>query len=355
VTQPHLRRYTSRVTIDACKHQFPYLANVAALVLMLLLLIQNLVRGAGPAPMAASAAHVPTPVLQGEADSERAPHGEGNVYAPHVLLEGTLYRMWYGGQGRDGHDRIHYAESTDGKAWVRKGVVLEDRKANHVNDPSVVRVGDLYFMYYTRTEKDVVDRIDVAVSKDGMTWEPNGTALAAGQPGAWDALSVGRPSVIHEDGLFKLWYDGRKDFPPDAPVTDVPKSSTSRRSVGYATSKDGLHFTRRGDSPVLGNDAGGVDVKRSGPRLLMLYESRQGTHLASGRDGIHWSDEGVLVGTSGTSVDPFGHVTPHLLIDADGGIRGLYIGAAAATTWDRNVIAVLTAPTNRLPTTVRDE
>jgi hypothetical protein len=304
--------------------------------------------GASMALTDPSPAHVPMLVLKGESDSELAPHGEGNVYAPHVLLQGKLYRMWYGGQGKDGHDRIHYAESEDGQAWVRKGVVLEDRKANHVNDPSVVKVGGVYYMYFTRAEKEVVDRIDVAVSRDGATWEPKGVALAAGQDGAWDALSVGRPSVIHEDGVFRLWYDGRKDFPPGAPVKDVPKSSTSRRSVGYATSQDGLRFTRHGADPVFGNDTGGVDVNRLGTRLVMAYESRDGTRFATSKDGIRWTDEGLLVGKSGAEVDAFGHVTPHLLADAHGKVWRLYIGAAGAMTWDRNAIAVLTAPADRL-------
>ena len=323
--------------------------NCRLSILASLVLVLSNQGGVSPARQGGSPVDVPTVVLRGAADSELAPHGEGNVYAPHVLREGKLYRMWYGGQGRDGHDRIHYAESVDGAAWERRGVVLEDRNANHVNDPTVVRVGHLYYMYYTRTAKDVVDRIDVAVSKDGIRWDPKGVALAVGPPGAWDALSVGRPSVIHEDGLFKLWYDGRKDFPPGAPVTDVPTSPTSRRSVGYATSADGLQFARHGPDPVLQNDAGGVDVKRSGSRMVMVYESRDGTRRASGTDGIEWSDDGLLVRKSGADVDAFGHVTPNLLADAEEQNWRLYVGAAAAAAWDRNSIALLRVPRDLLP------
>jgi hypothetical protein len=91
-------------------------------------------------------ARTPEIVLQGQGHEEVAPHGQGNVYAPHVLAENGLYRLWYGGQGKDGHDRISYAESREGKKWVRKGVVLKDDKANHVNDPYVVKVNGRYFM-----------------------------------------------------------------------------------------------------------------------------------------------------------------------------------------------------------------
>lgn len=309
-----------------------------------LCLLLSILAAAGESPT-----QKPRILLRGEGDDECAPHGKGNVYAPDVMRDGKLLRMWYGGQGKDGHDRIFYAESTDGEKWVRKGIVLRDDKANHVNDPSVVKVHGKFFMYYTHTEKGVVDRIDVAISEDGLKWQPKGVALAAGAAGTWDALSVGRPSVVVEDGLFKMWYDGRKDFPPDAPVKDVPKSPTSHRSVGYATSKDGLHWSRHRANPVFGNDAGGVDVKRWGDKWLMLSESRMGTRWAISTDGIAWTDKGLFVEKSTTKFDAFGQVTPCLLLDADNKRHRLYFGAAEATTWDHNSIAELAIDNERLP------
>lgn len=297
---------------------------------------------AGIALAAEPANATPRVVLEAAAETERAPHGEGNVYAPCLLQEGSLLRMWYGGQGRDGHDRIHYAESRDGLNWTRHGVVLRDASANHVNDPSVVKVGDRYYMYYTRTERDVVDRIDLAVSQDGKTWEPRGVALAPAAPEAWDGLSVGRPAVLQEDGRFWMWYDGRRDFPPGAPVTNVPKSESSRRSVGLATSEDGLQWIRSSEGPVHGNDVGAVDVKRVSDKLLMVYESREGTRSLTSHDGIRWSDDRLLVAKSGEDVDAFGHVTPCLVKADTPGSWRLLVGAARATTWDRNRIAVLT-------------
>ena len=282
----------------------------------------------------------PLVVLEGEGDAELAPHGKGNIYAPDVLWDGKFFKMWYGGQGKDGHDRIAYAESMDAKKWIRKGVVLKDDTANHVNDPSVVVVKGKYFMYYTRTEKDVVDRIDLAISDDGITWEPKGVALAAGSDGAWDALSVGRPTVIFHDGLFKMWYDGRKDFPPNAPVKDVSKSDKSQRSVGYATSNDGLKWERHKVNPVFGQDAGAVDVKLGGDGLIMLYESREGTKFARSKDGIEWKDGGIFTPKSGATIDSFGHVTPFLFLNPNKNIFRLFVGAASATTWDHNCIAV---------------
>ncbi|MDB5392363.1 MAG: putative lipoprotein [Planctomycetaceae bacterium] len=282
-----------------------------------------------------------SPILHGEGDLELAPHGQGNVYAPQVLWDGKMFRMWYGCQGKDGHDRIACAESADGKRWFRKGIVLNNDTANHVNDPSVVIVNGKYFMYCTRTEKDVVDRIDVAVSDDGQKWLPQGVALAPGPNGSWDALSVGRPAVVFAEGQFKMWYDGRKDFPLDAPVKDVPKSSSSYRSVGYATSKDGINWTRYTSDPVFLYDAGAVHVTVVDGTFVMLYESRDGTSFARSSDGKDWTNGGIFMKKSGSPADAFGHVTPFLYLDPDQKIDRLFVGAASATTWDHNHIAAM--------------
>ncbi|WP_197534215.1 methyltransferase domain-containing protein [Symmachiella dynata] len=280
-------------------------------------------------------------LLRGKGESEIAPHGKGNIYAPDVMVDDGLFKMWYGCQGKDGHDRISYAESKDGEHWIRKGVVLSNGTANHVNDPSVIKVDGVYYMFYTRAEKDVIDQIDVATSKDGLNWETNGVALSPGAAGQWDALSVGRPTVLYEDGQFKMWYDGRKDFPLHSPVSNVPKSSKSRRDIGYATSRDGLHWVRHNNNPVFGRNAGGVDVKRLGDKLVLLYESGKGTHWASSPDGLQWRDLGLLAEKSGQETDAYGHVTPNLLPNATEHVHHLYIGTAPAPTWDHNQISVL--------------
>ena len=281
----------------------------------------------------------PRPLLHGIGKTEAAPHGQGNVYAPDVRVETGLHRMWYGGQGRDGHDRIHLAESKDGLNWVRRGVVLDNGKANHVNDPSVVKVDGAYFMHYTRAGAGVVDEIALATSKDGIAWEPKGVVLKPGREGEWDSLLVGRPSVLHEGGTFKMWYDGRKDLPPGAPAEGVPKSPTSSRSVGYATSKDGIRWTKHPRNPVLGADAGGVDVERVGDGYVLVYESHEGTKAATSDDGISWKDLGLWVPRSGEEIDRHGHVTPMLLVGERGSPWTLYFGGARAVSWDRNSIA----------------
>jgi len=303
--------------------------NVIALLLLSALTVQ---------PALAATPSQPSVAVRAEADSQRAPHGRGNVYAPDIVRSETGFSMWFGGQGRDGHDRIHLAVSTDGGQWAQRGVVLEDPSANHCNDPSVVEANGTLFMFYTRAGEGVTDEIAVATSTDAERWQVRGPVLAPGKPGAWDSLAVGRPSVLFENGVFRMWYDGREDLPPDVPDPKAPKSNTSQRHVGYATSRDGIHWERHGSAPIYDHDAGGVHVLRIGTHFAMLVEGRLGTDAATSRDGIHWRRIGLLVECLDLPAERHGHVTPFLLPDRDGVGATFFYGGAAEPAWDANTI-----------------
>lgn len=265
-------------------------------------------------------------LLKGELPTELAPHGTGNVYAPDILYIDGKYMMWYGGQGKDGHDRIHLAESTDGIHWTRKGVVLDNLKSNHVNDPSVVLVNGVYYMYYTQADTAEMDQIHVATSKDGIKWERHGIVIPVGNKGDWDSHIVGRPSTLYDADTktFHLYYDGRSEGP---------------RSVGHAESKDGIHWKKTPATPIFGQNAGGIDAHRVGDKFVMLYEGRDGIFLATSNDGLDWTDHGLWIPITKSKADAFGHVTPFLLVDETGNPSAVYFGAAGRTTWDGNAIS----------------
>jgi hypothetical protein len=271
-------------------------------------------------------------VILSFAASTEAPHGRGNIYAPDILTFRGEFLMLFGGQGKDGHDRIHLATSTTGKDWVQQGVVFAPEGVNHVNDPSVVVAGGILHMFYTVAESGITDSIGLATSEDGRKWKDYGAVFLPSRAPAWDSLLVGRPSVIYNGKVFRMWFDGRKDLPLGAPDSNAPKSEKSRRFVGYATSTDGVKWIRR-QEPVFPN-AGGIHVSKFGKDLVMVIESRDGTKWANSKDGITWNSMGMLYPKDENS--PYGHVTPFLLtIDES---RRLYYGAAASPRWDQNSI-----------------
>lgn len=290
---------------------------------------------ANPAPQMVVSKPKTTVQLHGDTASELAPHGGGNIYAPEVHRDGNRWLMWYGGQGNDGHDRIHLAESTDGASWEKRGVVLDCGAANHVNDPSVVRVGKIWWMFYTVAEKAEQDEIAAATSGDGVVWKKLGVVLKPGEPGTWDSWKVGRPSVLWAEGQFRIWYDGQ---PTEESATTHPIAAVVKRegrAVGYARSTDGLHWERK-SAPIFHEGAGAIHVSHIGARWIMLMESQTGVHWAQSPDGLVWKPRGRLLPLSGEDFDRFGQVTPFLHHD-EAGTR-VYFGAAARRTWDGNAM-----------------
>ncbi len=263
-----------------------------------------------------------------------APHGRGNAYAPAVVRNGEEYWLYYGGQAADGHDRICLATSRDGEHWKDEGVVFDVPGANHVNDPSIVRVGDLLRMYYTRADEGIIDSIALAESTDGRVWVDRGVVFGPGESGAWDSLLVGRPSVLYSDGKYRMWYDGRKDLPEGPLAVSQPTSKTSQRSVGYAESNDGITWQRH-PRPVMNRNAGAVQVAQMDESLVMVIESHRGTQWATSANGIRWKHQGMLIAAGPDS--PHGHVTPFLL--ADESRQRLFFGAAYRESWNENKLA----------------
>ncbi|MBT3268390.1 hypothetical protein HN371_14640 [Candidatus Poribacteria bacterium] len=297
------------------------------------------------------------PVLVGEEEYEMQA-GEGNVYAPDVLRDGDRYRMWYGGQARDGHDRIHLAESDDGLRWLRAAdnPAIDVDGENHVNDPSVVRVDGTYYMSFSVAPTAEEDEVHLATSKDGRAWTRRGSVIPFGGPGAWDSFKVGRPSLLHEDGRFRMWYDGTNSNPADRQKIGEPAA----RHVGLATSEDGIGWTPDPRSPLV-QHSGAVDVARVGDGYVLLAESGRGTRWLTSDDGVQWEDRGLLFSNSGEDYDRYGQVTPMAYVE-EGAWVAVYFGGAPAANWNRNCIAVafaqkritLRGPTGaEIPTNIR--
>ncbi len=249
-----------------------------------------------------------------------------NIYAPDVHFENGVYKMWYGGQSSDTHDRILYATSSDGVNWSKKGLAVDIGSSYHVNDPSVVKVGGQYYMYYTDNigGQPPGDTIHLAISTDGVSWTKRGQILGRGASDQWDSDFVSRPSVIYEDGLFKMWYDSCK------PVC----------YVGYATSTDGFSWTKYPNNPVA---AGGnaVDVKRVGSGYIMLGSGFHDMPYWTGVSETEWVARGTFLSLSGNSYDSHGQVTPMIFLNEQKEWSAIYFAGASDACWCKNRIGLV--------------
>ncbi|RRO18428.1 beta-xylosidase [Saccharopolyspora rhizosphaerae] len=143
-------------------------------------------------------------------------------YGPSVLAEDGRYRAWWCSQlpgvGPAGDDVLHAsADSPDGpfaEGAAPAVPVFSGEQGRfdgkHTCDPSVLHVGDRYYLYYTGAAGDHAhgNSVGVATSTDGMTWT-RGTApivTAAGEVPRGNVYGAGQPSAVHLDGWFYLLF-----------------------------------------------------------------------------------------------------------------------------------------------------
>ena len=188
------------------------------------------------------------------------------VYVPggYSGTGGTYYyKIWYWDPDVSiyGITALRTADSTDGVTWANDQAVTQDATYQlvtgvwpdwnrgtygpvHVlHNPSATNTGgdpfDYSFtMYYDGTTGGV-EVVGLGYSADGNHWTRygSGPVLGLGASGEWDSNYVGSGTVIREaPGTWRFWYSGGQSQLGDG--------------IGYATSADGINWTKDADNPV---------------------------------------------------------------------------------------------------------
>jgi predicted GH43/DUF377 family glycosyl hydrolase len=231
-----------------------------------------------------------------------------------VIFHEGKYKMWYTGGGavlpdEYLHSSIQYATSEDGIHWTKydnNPVFDIDKTAWDslgVETATVIIDTDApensrYKMWYAgQTFNDYRYEIGYAYSSDGIHWqrEPN-AVLKVGIETEWDNCFLEGPSVIKEDGIYKMWY-AAYDCNVDGELTD------GTVNIGYATSTDGISWTKHEGNPVMTVSAGQWDAVYVQDPHVIKYDNAyhmwyggadvgdnyfQQTGYAFSDDGIHW-------------------------------------------------------------------
>jgi putative two-component system response regulator len=184
--------------------------------------------------------------------------------------------------------------------WIRQGVVLDlgnsgDYDDKNIESPCVIKQADgAYIIWYRgQTWADKVGRIMRATSPDGVHWTRTGAVMSPSED--YEGDKIDPMTVIFEDGIYKMWY-GSEGFGGCA---------------CYATSPDGINWTRHPGNPVLRKTPGSWDnegaggqhsVIRAGNKYYMYYKGFGGADpgwsfygMAESSDGINWAKRGKIL------------------------------------------------------------
>jgi len=206
------------------------------------------------------------------------------------------------------------------------------------SDPSVLRDGDRYKMWFGGSPAGNGHQFFYAESRDGRQWDVrNEPVLRLGAKGAWDAGDLETPTVVRASDGFHMWYCAWEE----KETNDNWSPKTALR-IGHATSKDGIHWTKDPRNPVIGlgnrkrNDWNWaaaaeptvVTSRRNGRDFFEMWyvganliEGKAHFHIgyATSWDGSHWqehADNPVIASTpSGREEEYVGYFTPEVVKD----------------------------------------
>lgn len=170
------------------------------------------------------------PVLGGE---------YGTIFDICVLRERDGFRMWVSWRPKKS---VALTESGDGIHWSVPEIVLppamETGWEDDINRPVVVHREDTYHMWYTG-QANGKSKIGYATSAEGRKWTrlSRNPVLESTEP--WEGVALMCPHVIwdQQGQTWRMWYSGGEQYEPNA--------------IGYATSPDGIHWTKYSKNPVI--------------------------------------------------------------------------------------------------------
>lgn len=235
----------------------------------------------------------------------------GAVSLPHVIFDGSVYKMWFVGQadgtGGDKSTQIGYATSTDGKTWTKlaNNPVLPvglsgSWDSKNISAPYVIFDNGLYKMWYSGGGDPATSppAIGYATSTNGINWTKHAQnpVLTVSSSGSWDSLYIAGASVLAEGTTYKMWYSGSDSEEPFLKL-----------QIGYATSTDGVRWVKHTGNPVLVTTATTAwdsvffprvvhngrfyDMWYSGFNVMLPISIEVGIGHASSIDGILWHED----------------------------------------------------------------
>jgi hypothetical protein len=154
-----------------------------------------------------------TPVL------DRSPTERIVRSGAHVMKDGDRWKIWYAagsgltavGSKQVPTYHLAYAESPDGISWPPQGrMAIEPREPDEYGfgRPCVLKEGALYRMWYSARSHSQNYVIGYATSPDGINWDRDDSAGLRKSADGWDSEMTCFASVVDTDTGRYMFYNG---------------------------------------------------------------------------------------------------------------------------------------------------
>ncbi|GET34606.1 hypothetical protein PbJCM13498_34690 [Prolixibacter bellariivorans] len=249
---------------------------------------------------------------------------EESASHPRVLFDGKIYRMWYMGMDYDYKRGLGLAMSKDGVHWTKYegNPVLGPGEEGEWDDygpevPAIIydKKECLFKMWYMGANEPYASiGSGYAWSKDGIHWTKyeHNPVLKIGEEGEWDQYYAALETVVYDGRIYRGWYTGFQD-------------DSWYAHIGYCWSKDGIHWHKYKENPVLApvpgtwNEAGiwvSSVVHKDGLYYMFYdggdYAGSNSIAYATSKDGKNWEpyEDNPIFFASDSGFDDFWVLTP---------------------------------------------
>ena len=137
----------------------------------------------------------------------------------------------------DGDFTIGYATSSNGISWsninYRQFVASQNWDNVGLTHPYVIKINDLYYLYYAARKNPYEWTIGFATSTDGLNWYPySGNPIIQNRTNWWERGHNIGPYVLFDstNNIYQMWYN----------TTNLG----SITSIAYAESTNGITWTK---------------------------------------------------------------------------------------------------------------
>jgi predicted GH43/DUF377 family glycosyl hydrolase len=137
--------------------------------------------------------------------------------------------------------------------------------SSFISAPFVSQVDTGFMMWYTCQNPSLSHMaICAATSPDGISWTKKSAPVLTASPSGWDSRGdVYSPSVIYDGSVYGMWYTGT-----------TTTGRVVQQHIGYATSQDGVTWTKDPNSPVLSpGDPGTWDALLVENQYVLSYQN----------------------------------------------------------------------------------